>query len=145
MKPALILRVSTIWVWLLVTIVSFYAGEADSGALAGAADEAAGNGLIGAVQTGLAAYYHAELQGRRTAGGERYDPNAMTAAHRTLPFGTQVKVTNIANNRSVLVRVNDRGPTQLDRIIDVSRRAAQELGFLDQGMTEVKVEVLSRP
>lgn len=142
MKPG----ASIVVAWMLfVPMFSGYAGDADSVILGGAANEVGGDGSDGSVQKGIAAFYHADLQGRRTASGEPYDPKAMTAAHRTLPFGTQVKVTNIANNRSVLVRVNDRGPMQPNRIIDVSRRAAQELGFFAHGMAEVKIEVLSRP
>jgi rare lipoprotein A len=93
-------------------------------------------------QTGLAAYYHATFQGRRTANGESFDHNALTAAHKTLPFGTLVRVINLNNNRSVVVRVNDRGPMQKNRVIDLTRRAARELGFLARGMTSVKIEIL---
>jgi rare lipoprotein A len=94
-------------------------------------------------QTGLAAYYHATFQGRRTANGESFDHNALTAAHKTLPFGTLVRVINLNNNRSVIVRVNDRGPMQKNRVIDLTRRAARELGFLARGMTRVTVEVVN--
>jgi len=93
-------------------------------------------------QTGLAAYYHATFQGRRTASGESFDHNALTAAHKTLPFGTLVRVTNLTNSRSVVVRVNDRGPMQRNRVIDITRRAARELGFIARGMTSVKIEVV---
>jgi len=94
-------------------------------------------------QTGLAAYYHATFQRRRTASGESFDHNALTAAHKTLPFGTQVRVINLTNNRSVVVRVNDRGPMQKNRVIDLTRRAASALGFLARGMTLVKIEILA--
>ena len=94
-------------------------------------------------ETGLAAYYHAAFQGRRTANGESFDHNALTAAHKTLPFGTLVRVINLTNLRSVIVRVNDRGPLQTNRIIDLTRRAASVLGFLARGMTSVKIEILS--
>ena len=93
-------------------------------------------------QTGLAAFYHVAFQGRRTASGESFDHNALTAAHKTLPFGTLVRVINLRNHQSVIVRVNDRGPMQPDRVIDVTRRAAGLLGFLQQGMTRVALEVL---
>lgn len=95
--------------------------------------------------TGLAAYYNSRLHGRRTASGERFDNNAMTTAHPSLPFGTRVRVTNLKNNRAVVLRVNDRGPTQPGRVVDVTRRAARQLGFLKQGMTEVRLEVVSSP
>ncbi|MEP7083897.1 MAG: septal ring lytic transglycosylase RlpA family protein [Betaproteobacteria bacterium] len=92
---------------------------------------------------GLAAYYSSRLQGRKTASGKPFDQNALTAAHPTLPFGSQVKVTNIKNGRSVIVRINDRGPTQAGRVIDLSRAAANRLGIRRGGMAQVKLEVLS--
>jgi peptidoglycan lytic transglycosylase len=93
-------------------------------------------------QTGVASYYHVEFQGRRTASGEKFNQNSLTAAHRTLPFGTLVRVINLRNLRSVVLRVTDRGPMQKNRIIDVTQRAARELGFLALGMTWVKLEVV---
>ncbi len=81
-------------------------------------------------QTGVASYY---WQGRGTASGERFNPDAMTAAHRSLPFNTKVEVTNLRNGRSVIVRINDRGPFIRGRIIDVSKAAAGELGFRGAG------------
>jgi rare lipoprotein A len=92
--------------------------------------------------TGLASYYHAAFHGRRTASGETFNQNALTAAHRTLPFGTLVRVINLRNQRSVIVRVNDRGPVHKSRVIDVTPKAARELGFLGHGMTQVKIEVV---
>lgn len=92
--------------------------------------------------TGLASYYHAAFHGRRTASGETFNQNALTAAHRTLPFGTLVRVINLRNQRSIIVRVNDRGPVQKSRVIDVTPKAARELGFLGRGMTQVKIEVV---
>ena len=97
----------------------------------------------GDAQEGLAAFYGTRLNGRKTANGEKYDQNAMTAAHRTLPFGTRARVTNTQNNRSVEVRINDRGPTQPNRIIDLSRAAAAKLGMLRAGNVPVRLEVLS--
>ena len=82
------------------------------------------------------------FQGRRTASGEFFDHTELTAAHKTLPFGTLVRVINLHNNKSVIVRVNDRGPMQPDRVIDVTRRAAGLLGFVQQGMTRVALEIL---
>lgn len=98
----------------------------------------------GDVQKGLASYYHDSLHGNTTASGEIYDKGAMTAAHRTLPFGTRVRVTNLNNGRSVELRINDRGPFVSGRIIDSSRRAARELDFLREGVVPVRVEVLGR-
>jgi rare lipoprotein A len=91
-------------------------------------------------QTGLAAYYNDSHQGKRTANGETYQKDAYTAAHRTLPFGTKVKVTNLANGRSVTVRINDRGPYSRNRIIDLSRIAAQEIGLIQRGIARVSIE-----
>ena len=118
---------------LLATPVWSQAPAPAAGALSGAAGE---------TQTGLAAYYSDRLHGRRTASGERYNREALTTAHQTLPFGTRIKVTNTTNNRSVVLRVNDRGPTQQGRIIDVSKRAARNLGFVRAGLVEVKIEVV---
>ncbi|MEP9377841.1 septal ring lytic transglycosylase RlpA family protein [Aquabacter sp. CN5-332] len=92
-------------------------------------------------QTGMASYY---WQGKGTASGERFNASALTAAHRSLPFNTKVKVTNLRNGRSVVVRINDRGPFVRGRIIDVSRAAASELGFTGHGITRVNVAVMGR-
>ncbi|WP_171035446.1 septal ring lytic transglycosylase RlpA family protein [Pseudoalteromonas ruthenica] len=81
----------------------------------------------GAVQQGLASYYHDNYHGRTTASGERFDQTVLSAAHRNLPFGSKVKVTNINNGRSVVVRINDRGPFVSGRIIDLSRRAFKHI------------------
>jgi rare lipoprotein A len=91
---------------------------------------------------GLASYYAREHDGRRTASGEIFDMQAMTAAHRTLPFGTRVRVTNLENGRQAIVRVNDRGPFRKGRIIDVSYAAARELGLIGRGVARVRVDVL---
>jgi rare lipoprotein A len=98
--------------------------------------------IIRQIQTGLAAFYHVAFQGRRTASGESFDHNALTAAHKTLPFGTLVRVINLRNRRSVIVRVNDRGPMEQERIVDLTHRAAKALGFVSQGTTRVTVEVV---
>jgi rare lipoprotein A len=91
---------------------------------------------------GSASYYAAKFDGRPTASGERFDNDAMTAAHRTLPFGTLVRVTNLANGRSVIVRINDRGPFTRGRTIDVSRAAAEELGLVARGHGMVELAVI---
>ena len=95
-----------------------------------------------AVRVGVASYYGSEFAGRPTASGERYNPSRLTAAHRTLPFGTRVRVFNLENGRSVVVRVNDRGPMRKDRILDVSYRAAERLGFSGVGLARVRIEPL---
>ncbi|WP_447589375.1 septal ring lytic transglycosylase RlpA family protein [Aquipseudomonas campi] len=93
-------------------------------------------------ETGKASYYGRAHHGNKTASGERFDQNALTAAHRTLPFGSQVRVTNLDNNRSVVLRINDRGPYGRGRIIDVSRRAAEQLDMLRSGVAPVRVQRL---
>jgi rare lipoprotein A len=92
--------------------------------------------------TGFASFYGLECANRPTANGERFDPGAMTAAHRTLPFGTRVRVTNLENGRQVVVRINDRGPYRKGRVLDLSRAAARKLGFVDDGVAHVRIEVL---
>ncbi len=91
---------------------------------------------------GKIAYYGSKFAGRKTASGERFNPGAMTMAHKTLPFGTMVKVTNVKNSKSVVVRVNDRGPTTPDRVGDVSLGAAQKLRMVRSGVVEAKLEVV---
>ena len=96
----------------------------------------------GSVQEGLASYYGHKFHGRRTASGEIYDENKMTAAHKTLAFGTTVRVTDVTNGQSVVVRINDRGPFVEGRIIDLSYRAAGQLGMISAGVVKVRLEVL---
>ena len=95
-----------------------------------------------AIGSGVASYYGRRFHGRRTASGERFDMNALTAAHRTLPFGSLVEVTNPANGRRVTVRINDRGPFHGGRVIDVSRAAATELGLIGPGRGTVELALL---
>jgi rare lipoprotein A len=95
---------------------------------------------VGYSAVGLASWYGADFHGRRTADGERFDMHSLTAAHRTLPLHCTVRVTNLANHRSLLVRVNDRGPFAGNRLIDLSARSAQLLGFYDRGVAKVKVD-----
>ncbi len=91
---------------------------------------------------GKVAYYGRKFAGRKTASGQRFNPNAMTMAHKTLPFGTKVKVTNVANSKSVVVRVNDRGPTTPDRVGDLSLAAARKIGMVRAGVVQAKLEVV---
>lgn len=90
-------------------------------------------------QTGLASYYGGKFIGKPTASGEIFDANKLTAAHKTLPFGTKVLVTNLANNKSVVVRVNDRGPFIAGRIIDLSEAAAKKIDMIQQGVQKIKI------
>lgn len=96
----------------------------------------------GYVQEGKASFYADKFEGRTTASGERYSHNKSTCAHLTLPFGTLVRVTNLSNNQSVVVRVNDRGPFVPNRIIDLSKSAAEKLGFIKEGIADVRIEVI---
>jgi rare lipoprotein A len=96
---------------------------------------------IGVLETtGVCSYYARMHDGHITASGEKFNSNAMTAAHRTLPMGTKLKLTNLTNDKSVVVTVNDRGPFVKGRTISVTRRAASELGFVKQGIAKVRIE-----
>ncbi len=97
---------------------------------------------IGRTIRGFASYYGNEFNGRKTASGELFDNNKMTAAHRTLPFGTLVRVTNLKNNLSVIVVINDRGPFVEGRIIDLSYAAARQIDMINDGVVQVEIEVL---
>ncbi len=94
-------------------------------------------------ESGIASWYGAQFHGRRTANGETYDMNALTAAHRTLPMPSYVRITNLENGRSLILKVNDRGPFAKGRIIDISRRGAQLLGFHDVGTARVRVQIMA--
>ena len=101
------------------------------------------NANVGAEERGQASYYADKFTGRPTASGERYDPKALTAAHRTLPFGTIVRVTRVSGGKSVEVKINDRGPHKAGRIVDLSRRAAEEIDLVRPGVADVVVEVVT--
>lgn len=92
--------------------------------------------------SGQASWYGAYHHGKKTASGERFNQNALTAAHRSLAFGTRVKVTNTLNNKSVVVRINDRGPYSKGRIIDLSRAAAKKIDMIQRGVVPVQLQVL---
>jgi rare lipoprotein A len=121
---------------ILLTSLTVLAG------CAGSTRDPAEVGGVTSQEVGLASYYGHQYHGRTTANGETYDENKLTAAHRTLPFGTLVRVTNLQNGKEVLLRVNDRGPFVEGRIIDVSWRAAQDLDFVQEGVVKARVEVL---
>ena len=112
-------------------LVACALGCATTGSLAGGRSD----------EVGIASYYGREHDGRRTASGEVFHMRGMTAAHRTLPFGTRVRVTNLANGRQVTVRINDRGPFRRGRIIDLSYAAARKLGILGRGVAKVRVAI----
>ena len=116
-------------------------GGVASGSQRAAADHGSAE-FLPAHPVGSASYYARRFHGRRTASGTVYDENELTAAHRTLPFGTAVRVTNLSNQRSVVVTITDRGPFVRHRVIDLSRRAAQKLGFIRKGITKVRLELL---
>lgn len=96
----------------------------------------------GEVYHGAASFYGADWHGRKTANGEIYDMHSLTAAHRSLPFGTRVRVTNLRNDQSTVVRINNRGPFIRGRIIDLSRGAAGSIGMINSGVARVKLEIL---
>jgi rare lipoprotein A len=96
------------------------------------------------IQYGMASFYSNKFNGRKTANGEIFNNQKLTAAHNTLPLGTYVRVTNLRNGRSVIVKINDRLHHRNKRIIDLSRAAASKLGFLKSGLTRVKIEVLGK-
>ncbi|HEY1025572.1 MAG TPA: septal ring lytic transglycosylase RlpA family protein [Sphingobacteriaceae bacterium] len=91
-------------------------------------------------QTGKASYYASKFKGRKTASGAKYRHSKLTAAHRTLPFGTKVKVTNLRNGKSVKVKINDRGPFVAGRIVDLSKKAARRIDMISEGVGSVKIE-----
>jgi len=95
-------------------------------------------------ESGVASWYGADFHGKNTANGESYDMHTLSAAHKTLPMPTLVRVTNLENDRTVIVRVNDRGPFVKDRLIDLSQAAAKELGYLNQGTARVRVQTLDQ-
>ncbi|WP_413560267.1 septal ring lytic transglycosylase RlpA family protein [Bdellovibrio sp. HCB209] len=100
---------------------------------------------VGSVAKGKASWYGESHQGNRTASGEKFDMNELTAAHRSLPMGSKVKVTSVSSGKSVIVRINDRGPFSKGRIIDISEAAAKQLGMIQKGVDQVKMEVVSIP
>lgn len=108
----------------------------------GSAPEKTDSTDTGYIETGKASYYALKFQSRKTASGELYDQDKKTAAHRILPFGTKLKVTNTQNKKSVVVRINDRGPFVKGRIVDLSRSAFSRIASLNVGIIDVKIEVI---
>ena len=100
------------------------------------------NGFSQSTETGMASFYNDKFEGKTTASGEVFSQSKLTAAHKTLPFKTKIKVTNLANKLSVIVTINDRGPFVEGRILDLSKKAAIKLDFVDNGVAKVKLEVI---
>lgn len=123
--------------WLIGATLIGTPARGQQNAEPSAAPASRGDGL-----SGLAGFYHDAFHGQRTASGQPYNAGAMTAAHPTLPFGTKVKVTHVKNKRSVVVHINDRGPMQAGRVIDLSRAAAAQLHMVREGLSEVRLEVV---
>ena len=99
--------------------------------------------LRGEIWYGNASWYGSKFHGRKTSSGEKYNKNKLTAAHPTLPFNTKVLITNLKNNKSVVVRINDRGPFVKDRILDMSEEAAEKIDVKKQGIVYIKIQVLT--
>jgi len=125
---------------VLLSFVAFGCASAPRFVVSESAEAAVSSAAF--IADGIASYYAEEFHGRKTSNGETYNMNDLTAAHPILPFGTIVKVTNKTTGRSVVVRINDRGPFLKDRIIDLSRAAAEKIGMIGPGTAEVHLEIL---
>ncbi len=135
---------TAISVSMLALSATSVVAQGNSGAAPASAPAAAAAPAVAAAdESGKLAWYGKKFAGRKTASGERFDPEAMTMAHKTLPFGTRVKVTNPASKKSVTLRVNDRGPTQADRVGDVSLAAARQLGMIKAGVIDAELTVVA--
>jgi rare lipoprotein A len=126
-----------------VVALSVPAATAQTAAPASAPSTAPAAKPAATVESGKLAWYGRKFAGRRTASGEAFNPDALTMAHKTLPFGTKVKVTNVKNKKSTTLRVNDRGPTQADRVGDVSLAAARQLGMVRTGVIDAELEIVA--
>ena len=134
------LRTAAVTTTLSVLCVATVCAQAPAASAPVAAPAAAA--VAPTTETGKLAWYGKKFAGRKTASGEAFNPEALTMAHKTLPFGTLVKVTNPKNNKNVTLRVNDRGPTQPDRVGDVSYAAARKLGMLKSGVIDAELVVV---
>ena len=134
MKKILLLTITTIFLASCSSAVRFTNSNSDK--------YSDTNAEVQNVMYGKASFYGSEFEGRSTANGETFSNRMFTAAHKSLPFGTMVKVTNISNNKSVLVKINDRGPFVAGRVIDLSRIAAEEIDMIKAGVIDVKLEIL---
>lgn len=140
-RPSLGLLAACASIALVMPGAAARAERQDSGPGVAEITSAIGRGIV-AVQEGVVSWYGAQFHNRKTASGERFDKSALTMAHPSLPFGTVARVTNTSNGRSVVVRVNDRGPFVGKRIADLSQAAATEIGMLRRGLAKVRIEVL---
>ncbi len=139
----LLVVLATAWIGACCSGVRTHVSASSSSGSARAASGASAPSSGGEVLRGQASYYHNSLAGNPTASGEPYDPNKLTAANRSLPLGTRLRVTRVDTGKSVVVRVNDRGPFgRRTRILDLSRAAAKELDMLKAGVVQVQAEVL---
>ncbi len=129
-------RLAACFTLMLVVLGAFIPGDADARSVRSRLKQARR-------EIGVASYYGREFANRRTANGERFDPREMTAAHPSLPFNTRIRVTNLANGRRAVLRINDRGPYKRGRVLDVSHAAARKLGFARKGIARVRIDVLS--
>jgi rare lipoprotein A len=141
MSPRKILVLSLL---AAASLVNAQPASAPARAAPAAAPMAAAAAPAASAESGKIAYYGRKFAGRKTASGERFNPNAMTMAHKSLPFGTLVKVSNPKNGKSVTLRVNDRGPSTPDRVADVSASAARKLGMLRAGVIAAELQVVGQ-
>jgi rare lipoprotein A len=134
--------------YLLCVLIIFYGAIAKAQVGAGGEEKkdstATKKPAVSKTLYGIASYYADKFDGRETANGEIYNSKKMTAACNVLPLGTWIRVTNLSNNRSVIVKTNDRLHARMTRIVDLSRAAAEKLGYIGKGLTKVKVEVLEK-
>jgi rare lipoprotein A len=128
--------------YFAVSALAFLIGCASTARYGGHGERQGEKPAVSFRQTGMASYYAHEFHGRKTASGERYNMNDLTAAHRTLPFNTRVRVTNLSNDKSVIVRINDRGPFKKRRIIDLSLAAAKKIDLIGPGSAKVRIEII---
>lgn len=142
LKNIVVFIIALVFLQSCASSVRFSSGDKPSGS--GSTGTTGGGTTVtpGSTFRGFASYYADKFEGRSTANGETFHQNELTGAHRTFPFGTVVKVTNIKNNRSVIIRINDRGPFAEGRIIDLSRHAAEEIDMIRAGVAEVEIEVM---
>lgn len=129
---------------LFAALLPLFSAEAQLGSGEGAKEDRARPATPKKVYFGQASYYADKFNGRKTANGETYNSDRYTAACNVLPLGTWIRVTNLRNGKSVIVKTNDRLHPRMKRIVDLSRRAAEELGYVSRGLTQVRIEVLGR-
>lgn len=141
-KPSVWMRLASVFFWIAFSLLAACSHVVSSSRDSGSAGPVK-LGKPEQVLQGRASWYGHPFHGRKTANGETYDMYSMTAAHKSLPFGSLLKVTNLDNQRELIVRVNDRGPYIAGRIVDLSFAAAKELGMIHRGVSPVRVEVFS--